>query len=241
MTIRSYRRGAAVACLSLLAALVPALGISQTEGKSDGGSERAQLGVEVQIGELPRDQEMISHFKANRSKFDELVRLYQTDTRRVWRKEKGNLQPFETDEYRRLLKEVGVDGLGSDDFVWLANPYNKDAMSKAKELNPFSAFAHHGIFFNANRNKHRKLSPRLRAMVWKAYFYVPVPPRVDGGRLWWPISPVDGEPTRSAPVFSSLDEFPAHWLNTKSGKPPWECVYRQVESQWFLKMCAYAV
>ena len=46
--------------------------------------------------ELSSDAEMIAHFQAHRADFEELVKLYQTDKRRVWRYEKGNNQPCST-------------------------------------------------------------------------------------------------------------------------------------------------
>ena len=99
-------------------------------------------------------------------------------------------------------------------------------------MNPFHSYAHHDLVFSA-----AKLIPssRVQALVWKDYFYVPVVPRVEQSRLWWPRSPYSGRLNRSARVFDSLDEYPADWVQ---GRPVAECVYRQIEPQWFLTLCA---
>jgi hypothetical protein len=203
------------------------------------GTKEPTRSLKVAVGELPPDQHLIDHFNAHRKDFEELVLLYQTDKRRVWRTVDANYQPFETSEYKDLLKKVGIHHLSNDGGLWVPSSYTVEGTRLAKTLDRARAFAYHGIFFNLNDDRYRRISLRVKAMVWKEYFFVPVPPRVEKGHLWWPISPVDGQLTRSARVLASLDDYPANWHPPRS-ENPWECVYRQIESQWFLKMCIYA-
>jgi hypothetical protein len=183
--------------------------------------------------ELPSDADMIAHFQTHRAEFEELVRLYQTDKRRVWRYEKGNLQPFETNEYKALLKRAGIRHLSGDGALWLPDPYSSQTAQKAKAMDVFHAYAYHGIGLYI---ENMTTSLRVGGSVWKEYFYVPVVPMVEKGRLWWPRSRHRGDQNRSARVFDSLDDYPAEWLSD----PPLsrrECVYRQIELQWFLSVC----
>jgi len=222
MSLRTLNRILAAAALAALSIL--------------GGTEPAQSGAPTTASasrELPSDAEMIAHFQAHRAEFEELVRLYQTDKRRVWRYEKGNLQPFETDEYKALLKRAGIRHLSDDGALWLPDPYSSQTAQKARAMDVFHAYAYHGIGFYV---ENMTTSLRVGGSVWKEYFYVPVVPMVEKGRLWWPRSRHSGNLNRSARVFDSLDDYPADWL----ADPPLrrrECVDRRIELQWFLSLC----
>ena len=174
---------------------------------------------------LSNDDEMIAHFKAHRSEFDALVMMYQKHGQIV------SSQP-EYREHAELSKRTGVRQLTADGEVWLPDPYSMETVEKAKNIDPFHAYAHHGLMLRSGA-----LIPSLRvkALVWKFYFYVPVVPRVEQGRLWWPRSHNTGQLHRSAPVFDSLDDYPSDWVQ---GQPVAECVFRPIEPQWFLEMCA---
>ncbi len=184
--------------------------------------------------ELPSDAEMIAHFQAHRADFKELVRLYQTNTWSVWREQDGKMLPFKTDEYQALLKRLNLIGFGDDGAIWLSDPYGVDTAKKAKAMNLFKAYAHHGIIVSTGN---MRLSSRLGRRVWKDYFYVPVVPKVEKGLLWWPRSRYKGTLHRSSRVLESLDDYPAGWFLEPPQPRRGECVYRQFEPQWFLKLC----
>jgi hypothetical protein len=176
-------------------------------------------------GDLPSDSELIAHFKTHRADFSELVAMYQ----KYGSTGRGEA---ENQRYAELLKRAGLTFLSEDGVIWLPDPYSIEAAEKARAMNPFRAYAHHGVILRTD-----KLTPRLRVLVWKDYFYVPVVPRIEQGRLWWPRSPYSGDVHRSARVFDSLDVYPADW----SQRRPAECVFRQIEPQWFLRLCASGV
>jgi hypothetical protein len=204
-------------------------------GLGDLGRQRLAAATESSppsARELPSDDDLIAHFRTHRAEFEELVRLYQTDKRRVWRFEKGNLQPFETDAYKALLKRVGIRHLSNDGALWLPDPYSVETAEKARAMDVFHAYAYHGITLYV---ENMKFSPSVRRLVWKDYFYVPVVPKVENGQLWWPRSRHGGDLNRSAPVFASLDDYPPDWLLDPPGGRG--CVYRQIEPQWFLSLC----
>lgn len=176
---------------------------------------------------LPSDNELVAHFKTYRADFEELVRMYQ----RYGSTARDDLQ---NQQYAELLKRAGLTFLDEDGVIWLPEPFSPESANKARGMDPFHAYAHHGVILRMGTMVQ---TPRVRGLVWKDYFYVPVVPRVEQGRLWWPRSPYTGDVHRSARVFESLDDYPSDWV----WKRPAECVFRQIEPQWFLRLCASGV
>jgi hypothetical protein len=138
----------------------------------------------------------------------------------------------EYQKHAALLKRSGVHHLSANAEIWLPEPYSVETAEKARDMNASKAYAHHGVWFTVGK---RIPSLRVQALVWKDYFYVPVVPKVEQDRLWWPRSRYTGDLHKSARAFDSLDEYPADWVQ---GRPVAECVYRQIEPQWFLTLCA---
>ena len=80
--------------------------------------------------------------------------------------------------------------------------------------------------------------------IWKDYVYFPEAPKVENGWLLYPLQisskeysgatyhEKEGVATwrKNFRVFSSLNHFPFHWRR-------YECIYREIESQWYLRMC----
>lgn len=210
-------------CLSDTSAL-QALRIGSLEEIGQQRMASAAEALQASARELPSDAETIAHFKAHRVEFEALVMLYQTH---------GHIVSDHPEHQKNaaLLKRAGLNNLSGDSAIWLPEPYSVETAEKARGMNPFHAYAHHGVLLRMD-----KLipSPRVQGLVWKDYFYVPVVPRVEQGRLWWPRSRYSGDLRKSARVFDSLDEYPQEWLQKR---PVAECVYRRVEPQWFLRLC----
>jgi len=117
--------------------------------------------------ELPSDAEMIAHFQAHRKEFEELVRLYQTDERR---NKVGNRQPFWTQPYNELLARVGLSHITDDGALWLPDPYSVETTKKARAMDVFQAFAHHGLIFVV---ENRTFSVRVRRLVVEGLLLCP--------------------------------------------------------------------
>jgi hypothetical protein len=176
---------------------------------------------------LQSDAEMIGHFQAHRAEFEKLVALYQKH---------GHLQRSQPEyqEHAELLKSAGVSHLSEDGEIWLPDPYSTETAKRAKGMDAFHAYAQHGLMLRVNQ---MIMESRVQGLVWKDYFYVPVVPRVEQGRLWWPRSRHSGALRKSARVFDSLDTYPPEWIQTPPKRDPGGCVYRQIEAQWFLRLC----
>jgi len=219
--------------LAVIAASLLAFGQAAVES-----SESSTKGQDIAIrSQTATDDAMSNALKANKLQFNRLVDLYQTDKRRVWRRTDGSLIPFETAEYKDLLKKVGLEGLTGDSALWMPRPYDADIVERAKGLNAFTAYQYHGIFFRTPTTIFWSWEPQFRQTVWKDYFYAPVEPLIKDGDIWWPRSHHHGDLYRSSKLVASLDQYPAHWLNATPGKRIAECVYRQLEIRWYLRLC----
>ena len=201
-------------------------------GLGDLGRQRLAAAAQssrAPVRELPSDAEMIAHFQAHRAEFEKLVALYQKHGRH------GNLQRGQPEyqEYTALLKRTDLSHLSWDGEIWLSDPYAMETANRAKTKDRFHAYAQHGVMLRVDR---LIASPRVRALVWKDYFYVPVVPRVEHGELWWPADD-KGKIYRKARVLRSLDDYPPEWVRTPPKVDVGGCVYRRIEPQWFLRLC----
>ena len=68
-------------------------------------------------------------------------------------------------------------------------------------------------------------------LIFKELIYFPEVPKISDGKIWWPTF-TDGR-TRSSRLFPTLDEYPPNWKKA-------ECVYRQIDQNWFIRMCIAA-
>jgi hypothetical protein len=177
--------------------------------------------------ELPSDEEMIAHFEAHRGEFEELVALYRNyrplpGERRTWE---------ELPEIKVRRERVGViyiSTIGS--LLWLPNPYSIEsgkrswAMNNLAECRRYCAL----IFEPSERRRYYRTSIRY-GTIYKNYVSFPETPRVEQGRIWYPmddngvIQPMDR-------VADSLNAYPPNWGRGN-------CVYRRIEPKWYLMMC----
>jgi hypothetical protein len=211
------------------------------------------------VNPLPRDEKMIAHFQTHRDEFEALVKNYQ---RYIPTVEKP---VFENRENKMLMKKAAISRLRSAGATWFPNPYSMEAAKQFEALSKQAGikvlqFVHpyKSIGFDmeeyplgkSNRNvllfwtgaelifEHMSeirgnnfllLIFAFTHGVSKEYLYIPEITKIEDGRLWYPIT-TSGNLKWSYRVFSSLNSYPPDW---KVG----ECVYRQFESHWFIRMC----
>lgn len=180
---------------------------------------------------LPSDEEMIAHFQKNRSDFDELINRYRNfDSspswdHTLWNKERGTSE---------MMASAGVSRVYKSAAVWLENPYSIET----------AKFIHQEVVSGKNRDfihKHSTLTvkpyPRkyFRSFnirygyIWKDYSFFPEIPRIDNGELLYPVN-AKGIHLGKYRALNSLNNFPGQWES-------YECVFRKVEGNWFLRMC----
>ncbi|MCL2790733.1 MAG: hypothetical protein FWD79_08825 [Desulfobulbus sp.] len=203
---------------------------------------------------LPPDEEMIAHFRAHREDFEELTQR--------WRKHPwvshghgiGYLFPIENADE---MKRAGIKYI-SQTYRWYPDPYSiKTAQEDFYRI-------HNGDFTMYRNAKYCELKiviepeKKYRKMrmiyvqndirlftVWKDFVNIPEIPRVENGFLLDPPQIVSPKVSPNAQyhenenvytdqsrrrVLPSLNTIPEQWR-------VYECVYRQIEPQWFLRMC----
>jgi hypothetical protein len=127
------------------------------------------------------------------------------------------------------MKKAGVDRVKhSGHTPWLPNPYSRETgkrLSKMRGIpNKYKAM----IVKPLPEKKYYK-GHLVYVRVWKDLFFIPEIPRIKDG---WLIGPAtkNRPPSRYRRVLSSLNRFPEKWKD-------YECVLRQIEPQWFVRMC----
>ncbi|MDE2599471.1 MAG: hypothetical protein KGL40_07595 [Rhodocyclaceae bacterium] len=184
------------------------------------------------------DEEMIADFQAHRADFEELVKRYREYPRSP---DKDTSLWFKDGDTLEVYKRAGIGYIDySALHPWLPNPYSVETgrlvdrlVKTAKSFDLFFKYGMLQLTPEAKpiawlRDRHR-LNTLVYAVVWKDYYFVPEVPKVEYGEL---LGPADsrGEYSFRARVLPSLNHFPSHWKD-------FECVYRQIEPQWFIRMC----
>jgi len=202
---------------------------------------------------LPSDEEMIANFQAHRADFEELVRQYRTFT---------SATLFANWDGRADIKEkmrrVGIGRISETTYRWYPDPYSiKTAQEDDKRIHnkDFTMYVSAKYWeivvkpepenkYRSARLIHANKDVRLSA-VWKDFVHIPEVPRIENGSL---VGRPYVVPSKNFPdtkyyekenvyiqqkhrrVLPSLNTIPENWK-------VYECVYRQLEPQWFLEMC----
>lgn len=181
---------------------------------------------------LPSDDEMIKDFYEHKEEFEELVRRYRefdADAHHGKWVEQGNT--------RSILERAGIDRIQYGSYEpWLPDPYSIEtakSIDQQLEIQP--------RVFHSQKYKYRgliiKKIPRQRysarslyyVSVWKDFYHIPKVPRIENGELLWPVR-ATGEYSARRRIFLTLDQYPESWKR-------FECVFKQVEPNWYLRMC----
>jgi hypothetical protein len=216
---------------------------------------------------LATDEEMIEHFKKHRTEIEELVKSYRefdpktakpvyeevhmnggkTEIKAV---ESHHLIWKKQDGIKELMEKAGVDGVlavmgdataGDLRTLWLPNPYS---IGTAK-------FVESIVSVN-NKNLEEKKSMFIKYgmimvllegdryykeyRVSKHFVFIPEIPQVKDGKLLSPVD-INGKHYFERPLFSSINRIPIITFIYAENGEAFPCIYRQIEPQWFLRMC----
>ena len=207
---------------------------------------------------LPSDEEMIDNFKQHRGDFIEVVRRYRTYPNP---ERGGSAYWYKEGDTLSLFKRAKIDNI--DDFgCWLPDPYSiKTAIKYHETLLSEQGYKSDLLYrcgavviqpATTPRIQHPNISDTRRhyrntiifGMTWKEYVFFPDIPRIENNMLLEPVDIVgkgfhgstfheaEGVATKQDMfrVFPSLNHLPNNWKG-------FECVYRQIEAQWFIRMC----
>jgi len=184
----------------------------------------------LHINPLPKDEELIAQFQEHRADIEELARRYrQIDPQpnkdhSLWIKE---------GDTPALFKRAKVWSVQSAVGIWLPNPYSvesakiiEEQSKTAKDLSLSVKYGTLHVQFDDPRYTGTALLYGNK--VWKDLYFIPQIPRIENGVLLGPL--YRGVNSPNYRVFNSLNEFPKDWGLA-------ECVLRQIEPQWFIRMC----
>jgi hypothetical protein len=181
-------------------------------------------GPPSRINTLPPDEELIAWFQTNRADIEELVRRYRAyvppEGKQIGDWEKVGDTP-------ELHKRAGVSRLSdASSAVWLPDPYS--AVARIKDGGYLAV-----DWRQATKYKtlviHSSDKRWWQGRVWKDLVYFPMVPRIEDGRIMHPVEET-GVSRPTDRVLSTLNNEPPD-VNRD------ECALRQIEPQWFVRMC----
>lgn len=206
---------------------------------------------------LPSDEAMIENFTAHRADFVEAVRRYRDYPRPP---DKDTSLWYKEDDTLEVYKRAGIDDIDARGR-WLPDTYSVKTAKRAHGLVGFEYTHKYGalritpattpLIDHPDQTDHRRhyRNTLIFGVIWKDYYFFPEVPRVENGELLEPLSIVTGKFPGAEllgyqfhekegvatiqhrdRVLPSLNRLPSHWKG-------FECVYRQIEPQWFLRMC----
>lgn len=183
---------------------------------------------------LPSDEEMIAYFFEHKKELGRLVKYYREYDY------SPPERPFYTAKWERLKNKAGVGGVDPIG-LWYQNPYTVEsakyinALNRAplsKRITPeqrFPSRKYGGLSISLKDNRYHRSAFAMQ----KEFYFIPVVPKVSDGMLWFPVG-LDGKLKEGYRALPSLNAIPEHW---EVG----DCVYRQIEPHWFIRMCHLAL
>jgi hypothetical protein len=185
-------------------------------------------------GSLASDQEMIEHFNAHRGEFDELIQTYL---------EYGGkrLEWSQRPDVIELKFKTGVLSVGNGIGYWFDDPYSLEAARNLKQMRDDKAWSQNHfrkpvIITMAERRTHFAIFWLNGGVNWKDYYYFPVDPSVEKGRIKMPreLKPSEFHSELGALVANSTD-FMYWWKSEKDSAK--SCVMRNITPRWYIERC----
>ncbi len=187
----------------------------------------------VFVNPLPPDEKYIEIFQTHRADLETMIKAYYAaPAAYLW---------DHSPEMQKIKKRAGIYRIVENGY-WMPDLYSVE--SQQRKLQLFAVTTAEGRFALRQyaalqveiSNSHGfESSPRYlsSSFVLKRLLYIPTVPKTSNGKLWPPVSPPQSqdEYERSAKrLLPSLTSYPDNWQDS-------ECVYRQLEPQWFIEMC----
>ncbi|PPC91964.1 MAG: hypothetical protein CTY34_01620 [Methylobacter sp.] len=182
------------------------------------------------------DEEMIAYFQAHRGEIETLVKSYREYTRNldeedIWREIPSN---------KLLMDKIGIIDIYEKSPVWFPNPYSKEAEHQfnsdieakkflQSDLRPYSTI---GVDTDPNRIALVLLSSGVH-YISKNIEYFPEEPLIVENNILWPVRS-DGLVHTMSRLVPNLNSYPDDWKRL-------ECVYRQIDTHWYLSMCMSSI
>lgn len=185
------------------------------------------------VNPLPPDEKYIEIFQTHRADLETLIKAYYAAP-------EGTLWDS-PQEIQKIKKKAGIHRIDNRGH-WMPDLYSVETQRKLLQFDNaktregrFALRQHEALKMDIADSYHLVPTPRYlsSSLLSKSLFYIPTVPKISGGKLWPPVSPPQSqdEYERSARrLLPSLTSYPDNWKDS-------ECVYRQLEPQWFIRMC----
>ncbi len=187
----------------------------------------------VFVNPLPPDEKYIEIFQTHRADLETMIKAYYAaPAAYLW---------DHSPEMQKIKKRAGIYRIVEDGY-WKPDLYSVEAQRKLLQFDDvktregrFALRQFKALEIEIADSHGFESSPRYpsSSFVLKNLLYIPTVPKTSNGKLWPPVSPPQSqdEYERSAErLLPSLTSYPDNWQHS-------ECVYRQLEPQWFIKMC----
>lgn len=193
------------------------------------------------VNPLPRDDELIEHFREHRADIEVLIKAY-------YRAPQSSIQWDDALEMQAIKRRAGVERIHQVMGWWPADPYSFESAEKLYQISAATAEGRYAlrqfeslqVDLYEPRYRQRSLRYPGDYHIWKSLLYIPAVARTHDGKLWPPVSPNKLAPQtleqyeKSARrLLPDLTNYPKDW---RKG----ECVYRKLEAHWFIRMCRAA-
>lgn len=194
------------------------------------------------VNPLPRDDELIEHFREHSADIEVLIKAY-------YRAPQSSIQWDDALEIQALKKLSGVERIHQVMGWWPADPYSfegAEGLHKLITTNTPEAYAAirqmEALQVDLVDSRYRQRSLRYPTdyHILKSLLYIPAVARTHDAKLWpgvsWnklaPQTPEQYEKSAWR-LLPKLSDYPPNW---KKG----ECVFRQLDTHWFIVMCRAA-
>lgn len=193
---------------------------------------------------LPSDEAMIAHLQTHRAEIEELVRSY-----RAWEPSAATPTWHNRLEIEGLMGKAGVRYVTNIGPVWHPDPYSAEAgkrfedemsaTTRARKISSINRYSSINVeLINPKRPSWHFANVLLKtgpALIFKELVYFPEVAKIEGETLWFAANlSYSGKEWKEVKgksrIFPSLNNYPDNW---KKG----ECVYRQIDTHWFIYMC----
>ncbi len=197
------------------------------------------------VNPLPSDEEMIDNFQLHRADLETLIKAYYSVPEPL--SGQSRVQWDDSPEVQAIKQRAGVGRVHPTMGYWTPDPYSFQWAEKLHQLittdtrETDTAIRHmEALQVDMLDPRYSQLPLRYPPLIWKSLLYIPAVARTHDSKLWpgvsWnklaPQTPEQYEKSADR-LLSDLTSYPPNW---KRG----ECVYRQLDTHWFIRMCRAA-
>ncbi|MDZ4262556.1 MAG: hypothetical protein U1B30_09530 [Pseudomonadota bacterium] len=196
------------------------------------------------VNPLPSDEELIGNFQRHRADLETLIKAYYSAPEPL--PGQSRVQWDDSLEVQAIKQRAGVERVHQTMGYWPPEPYSVEWAKKKMQLikantretdTAIRTMEALQVDMLDSRYSQRPLRYPADYHIWKSLLYIPALAQTHDSKLWPPVSARPRTFGRyeddAARMLPNLTNYPQNW---KKG----ECVYRQLDTHWFIRMCRAA-